>query len=125
MLLFSNILLLVVNAVTSRREFYMLFNRAIIIILLYICISFLSDIEIGVYSRLFLSKELMIAHSFSLFPNHYSVNIKYRGFASKDNNNNTNLLEIKPVKRYLMKYLYKVNSLMRIEGKQVCICGQI
>jgi len=72
MLLFSNILLLLVSAVTSRREFTIFFNRVAIIILLYsgiigydsLYITSL-DTGIGIYNGLFHSTA--ITHSFDLF----------------------------------------------------------
>jgi len=71
MLLFSNIILLV-SAVTSRREFTILFNRVAIIILLYsgiigydsLYVTYL-DTGIGIYNGLFHSTA--ITHSFDLF----------------------------------------------------------
>ena len=71
MLLFSNILLLF-SAVTSRREFTILFNRVAIIILLYsgiigydsLYVTYL-DTGIGIYNGLFHSTA--ITHSFDLF----------------------------------------------------------
>jgi hypothetical protein len=72
MLLISNIFLLLVNAVTSRREYTILFNRVAIFILLYsgiighgsLYVTCL-DTGIGIYNGLFHSTA--ITHSFDLF----------------------------------------------------------
>ena len=72
MLLISNIFLLLVNAVTFRREFTILFNRVAIFILLYsgiighgtLYVTCL-DTGIGIYNGLFHST--VITHSFDLF----------------------------------------------------------
>ena len=72
MLLISNLFLLLVNAVTLRREFSILFNRVAIFILLYsgiigydsLYVTYL-DTGIGIYNGLFHSTA--ITHSFDLF----------------------------------------------------------
>jgi len=72
MLLISNIFLLLVSAVTSRRDFEILFNRVAIFILLYsgiigydsLYVTYL-DTGIGIYNGLFHSTA--ITHSFDLF----------------------------------------------------------
>ena len=72
MLLISNLFLLLVNAVTLRREFSILFNRVAIFILLYsgiigyesLYVTYL-DTGIGIYHGLFHSTA--ITHSFDLF----------------------------------------------------------
>jgi hypothetical protein len=72
MLLLSNLFLLLVNAVTFRREFTILFNRVAIFILLYsgiigydsLYVTYL-DNGIGIYNGLFHSTA--ITHSFDLF----------------------------------------------------------
>ena len=71
MLLISNIFLLLVNAVTFRREFTILFNRVAIFILLYsgiighgtLYVTCL-DTGIGIYNGLFHST--VITHSFDM-----------------------------------------------------------
>jgi len=72
MLFVSSTLLLLVNAVTLRRERSILFNRVAILILLYsgiICYDSLNiislDTGIGIYGGLFHSTS--ITHSFALF----------------------------------------------------------
>jgi len=52
MLLFSNILLLLFSAVTSRREFT-LFTRVAVILLLYFFINLMDNTEIGINDGLF------------------------------------------------------------------------
>ena len=72
MLLISNLLLLLVNAITFRREYTILFNRVAIFILLYsgiighgcLYVTCL-DTGIGIYNGLFHSTA--ITHSFDLF----------------------------------------------------------
>ena len=71
MLLISNLFLLLVNAVTFRREFTILFNRVAIFILLYSfiighvsCVTCLDNPRVGIYNGLFHST--VITHSFGL-----------------------------------------------------------
>lgn len=52
MLLFSNIILLLINAITSRREFT-LFTRVAVILLLYFFINLMDNTEIGINDGLF------------------------------------------------------------------------
>ena len=72
MLLISNIFLLLVNAVTFRREFTILFHRVAVFILLYLCIIghgslyvTCLDTGIDIYNGLFHSTA--ITQGFDLF----------------------------------------------------------
>ena len=97
MLLISNLFLLLVNAVTFRREFTILFNLVAIFILLYSGIIWYGSLSvtcldnwIGIYNGLFHSTA--ITHSFDLFI--YIIGVIILFFSPESFVNSTDLASI-------------------------------